>query len=661
MGKKRKRKIVRIVLQVLLALAVVIGALLWQFEREVPRFVRVRLERALSQGLFCLRFQHASVSLFRGITVRNVRVYLKRTLGPPLIQVGTLRLKGRIYVDRPFYTWVRSAEADDFVCQPFMALPKSEKGGINLAEYLRRSTGENDWFSEPMRVSLRNVDVFSIKCHRADFMISAKNSLVTVDAIRLDIRSRGFDEALSGWATFAPTPCEFRSRLQGTLTPEVVEDFIDFLGGETANRIARHAGDYTSPMQVSGEVFWKSSPEEGVPPMQDFSATAHGRDLTYRGVPLRDLKFSVRWTAVPGPARRDRHIAVDPVEIGFQNNESAKVHLSWYPETHATEVRAEGDASPENLARIIWGRVPSILTNFTFQTTPNITVGGRLMPDGFDEKSSLSGAATVADATARGVPLKDVSFNFRLHGDDILDFTNITARAFDGNLAGHVRVADYDNIPNIDVNFALRDANCLKVRRHVLGSDLEGGGTLDAGIDLHGLADSEKLDTLHGSADMKIRGGNLLRIPLFAGLTDFIGRNVPGIDLLVMQSDADVSCALTNGLVAIDNVAVSGNLFSMVATGRCRINKEKMPIDMLAQLRFFHSQSLIGMLARLVTLPVSKMMEFRVTGPIGDPEWSYIGVIDRIRSIFWTREDATKLREETTSQPADDGAGEGSK
>ncbi len=388
--------------------------------------------------------------------------------------------------------------------------------------------------------------------------------------------------------------------------------------------------------------------------------TAHGRDLAYRGVPLRDLKFGVQWVAAPGPARRDRHISVGPIEIGFENKGSAKVNLAWYPETHATHVQAEADTNPEDLARVIWGKVPNILTNFTFQTTPNITAGGRLMPDDFTEKTYISGKAKVAAATARSVPLQDVSFDFSLHGDDILDFTNITARAFDGGFGGHVRVADYDNVPDIDMNFALRGADCLKVRRHFLNSDLEGGGTLDAGLDLHGLADSDKLDTLHGSADMKIRGGNILRIPLFAGLTDFIGRNVPGVDLLVMQSDADVNCTLTNGLVSIDNIAVSGNLFSMVASGRCRINKEGTPIDMLAQLRFFHSQSLIGKLARLVTLPVSKMMEFRVTGPIRNPEWSYIGVIDRIRSIFWTREDATKVKEEAP-KPADAGAGEGSK
>ncbi len=659
MGKRVHRKIVRRLLQALAALVAAVGIVLWQLNREMPRFARVRLQRALSQGVLSFRFEHASLNLFHGITIRNVRIHVKKTLGPPLIQVGELRLKGQYQADRPFYTWIRTVEAEDFVCQPFFDLPESEGGGISLADYLRKSTVENDWFSEPICVSIRNADVFAIKCRRADFLLSAKNSLVKADAIQLDIHSRGFDEALSGWATFAPTPCELRSHLQGTLTPEVVEDFIDFLGGDIANRIARHADNYTAPMQVSGDLLWKSSPEDGIPPIQDFSATAHGRDLTYRGVPLRDLKFGVQWTAEAGEARRNRHISVGPIEIGFANNGFANVSLAWSPVTHATDVRAEGNASPEDLARVIWGKIPNILTNFTFQTLPAIEVSGRVMPDGFSETTLLSGCAKVAAATARGIPLEEVSFNFSLHGDDVLDFTNITARAFGGGLGGHVRVSDIGNVPDIDLDFALGGADCLKVRRHFLNSDLEGGGKLDTRLDLHGLADSDELDTLHGSAEMRIRGGNLLRIPLFAGLTDFIGRNVPGVDLLVMQSDADVNCALTNGLVTIDNISASGNLFSLVASGRCRINKEGIPIDMLAQLRFFHSQSLIGKLARWVTLPVSKMMEFRVTGPISNPEWSYIGIIDRIRSIFWTREDATKLKGET-AKPSD-GAGEGNK
>ena len=633
-----------------------LAAVLWQLDKGVPRFAHVRLERALSQGRFSFHFEHVSVNVLHGVTIRNVRVHTRHTIDPPLITIDKLHLGGRYYLDRPFYTWVKSVEADGFVCRPFLELPKNEHG-FSFAEFLRLCSVENDWLSEPMQLTIRNADIFTVKCDRVDAQVRAEKNQVVVDPIQLQIRSRGFDESLSGWVKVHPAPWDIQARLRGTLTPEVVEGLIAFLGGETANVIARRVDNYTAPLQVSGEVIWKSAADGVSPATQDFRAAASGGGLTYRGVPLRDLRFGVQWYSAPRDGGRERRLSVAPVEFGFEDG-SATLSLAWYPSSHATDLKAEAVAPPEELAQVIWGRVPSVLTNFTFQATPQITARGRLMPAGLAEKSAVFGNATVAAAAARGIPLEDVAFDFGCHDGDRLDFTNITARVFDGTLNGHVRVADYDDDPSLDLDLAVTGANCLKVRRHFLGSDLEGDGSLTCHVGLRGPV--ERRGELTGEAGLEIRGGNLLRIPLFAGLTDFIGRNVPGMDLLLMQSDADVACTLTNGLVTIERVSVSGNLFSLVANGRCRINKEGVPIDMLAQLRFFHSQSLIGMLARLVTLPVSKMMEFRVTGPIGDPEWSYIGLIDRIKSIFWTREDATALEAEQTA-PAADGAGEGSK
>ncbi len=640
LSKPLHRRIARWFRNAFLMLVALLGLVLWQLDRELPSFARVRLERALSQGIFSYRFDHASANLFHGITIRNVRVHLKRTLGPALITIGELRLRGRRYGDRPFYTWVKTIEAEDFVCRPFFDLPESERGGVDLGKYLGHCTIEHDWFSDPVRVSLRNADIFAVKCGQVNFRISAKTNLVTMADIRADIRSRGFDETLSGWATFSPSPCEIRSRLHGTLTPEVLEGLIDFLEGDTANQIARRTDNYSSPLQVSGEILWRSSPTAGVSAEQDFRASVQGGGLTYRGVPLRSLKFGLQWVSAPHDAGRERRLSIGPIDFGFENG-SASVLAVWHPSTHATEIQADGNARPEDLAQIVWGRIPSILTNFTFQTLPNITARGRVMPDGMDEKTFVAGSAAVASATARGVPLEDVSFDFSVHGDETLDFTNIAARVFNGSLGGYVRVADYDTAPDIDLAFTVHDADCHLVRRHFAGNDLEGRGTVDLDIALRGSADPEHLDALAGSSTLRIRGGNIFRIPLFAGLTDFIGRNVPGVDLLLMQSDANAMCTLANGLVAIELIEVSGNLFSLVASGRCRINKDGFPVDMLAQLRFFHSQSLIGKLARLVTLPVSKMMEFRVTGPVNNANWDYIGLIDRIKSIFWSREDAT--------------------
>ena len=54
-----------------------------------------------------------------------------------------------------------------------------------------------------------------------------------------------------------------------------------------------------------------------------------------------------------------------------------------------------------------------------------------------------------------------------------------------------------------------------------------------------------------------------------------------------------------------------------------------------------------------MTLPVSKMMEFKVKGPAEDANWNYVGIIDRIVSIFREDEDVTALPAEEPEAPPD--------
>jgi hypothetical protein len=136
-----------------------------------------------------------------------------------------------------------------------------------------------------------------------------------------------------------------------------------------------------------------------------------------------------------------------------------------------------------------------------------------------------------------------------------------------------------------------------------------------------------------------LHAGALMRIPLFAGLTDFLGRNVPGVDALVMQSNATMPFTVTNGQVRVEQFRLEGNVFSLTADGCCRLTAPGYPLDGVAKLRFFRQKTLAGMLARLVTLPLSKMMEFRVSGPVTRPDWNYIGLIDRLMDTIRNDDD----------------------
>ena len=224
-------------------------------------------------------------------------------------------------------------------------------------------------------------------------------------------------------------------------------------------------------------------------------------------------------------------------------------------------------------------------------------------------------------------------------------FRDISATCYGGAVTGRVDLAfPPGGDDTIDLDLSFRDVHTDPLRVRFDPEAQPSKGRLAGRVALAGPLDSAKLNALHGAAKLSARDAAITRIPLFAGLTDFIGRNVVGVDLLVMQSDSDLSLALTNGLATVERLSIDGNMLSLVAKGKCRIDASGLPVEGVAQVRFFHSRSLAGFLARLVTLPVSKLMEFRVYGPLAKPTWDYIGLIDRLaEATFWPRGDATAV------------------
>ncbi len=84
------------------------------------------------------------------------------------------------------------------------------------------------------------------------------------------------------------------------------------------------------------------------------------------------------------------------------------------------------------------------------------------------------------------------------------------------------------------------------------------------------------------------------------------------------------------------------------------MSTQDMPVELVAQLRLLHSQSFLSKIIHYATFPVSKLLEFRVYGPLRSPSWNYIGPIDRIaEATFWPRGDATEISEGTKSREKD--------
>ena len=133
---------------------------------------------------------------------------------------------------------------------------------------------------------------------------------------------------------------------------------------------------------------------------------------------------------------------------------------------------------------------------------------------------------------------------------------------------------------------------------------------------------------LNGTGDFRLEGATLGHIPLFAGLTDYMQRNVLGVDQLINLSEATMPFAISNGVLRSDHVLVEGGVFSIHGAGAYSFPDDNLDFNVRATL--FKSRTWMGSLFQLVSLPFSKLFEFHVKGSADKPVWSYRSVTDQL-------------------------------
>lgn len=649
----RKKKFFFVLRVAVFGILGVVGLLLWILDRGLPRPVVRRLERELSSGPFAYRFDHASFNLFNGIVLRDARIHVKHGLGAPLLKVDELQLRLRYYRGRPFYFWIYGATAKGLVCQPFDDLPTS--GGASIDPWL----AQQEAWAVPIHITFLDSSIFSVAFQRLDLDLSLRDGDLLLDNIRLGFFSRGFSETLNGNVRVSLSGnLAVHGRLAGTLTPEVIEDVTDFLGGEGAIEYYRYLDQYSSPLDVAGEVTWISAGErEDVSATQDMRVTVKATDVACNGVPLQALSLGLQWLVPPpdSEGRQQRRLTLSPIRCVTAEGKG-DFAVAWYPREHKTELSATSTLPIWDISKIIDIPFPAMFTNFVFQTPPSAELSGRIYGGDLVTNSTLSGKLTSGPVRVYGFDFQNLSARADVEGFRDIHIRDVLAStAYGGDVSGRLDLSfpEDDGDPAFDLDAKIHDIDFGRIRHHLILSDSgRPGGRVDGTLSIHGVASTNRLDTFGGSAKATVRNSLIFRVPVFAGLTDFIARNVPGVDLLFMQSSADLKATATNGLVTVERFNVEGNLLSMVADGKWRLNKAGHPVEGVARIRLFKQRTLAGRLARILIWPVNKMMELRVSGPIADPGWSYIGLIDRVKdATFWSRKDATDLEPEKAPAP----------
>lgn len=266
-------------------------------------------------------------------------------------------------------------------------------------------------------------------------------------------------------------------------------------------------------------------------------------------------------------------------------------------------------------------------------TPPRITVSGVLATDtARSEDTDLRGTIAFTKGAFFDMNVEGVSCNFSYRGDTV-SFDDMRAKGRDGGQYTGRASLRFPGGKLDDATFYI-ESNCrdgsLAELAEALGTEFGGRhGVVNGYSELSGPISTNIYPHLNGRGRINVTDERISQMKLFMGLTDYLAKNVPGVAGLVNQSKASAEYAITNGVITSDNIYIEGDVFTIKAWGSYDIPADNLDFKVTVQL--LRNDTFLSKLVRPVTFPFTKLLlEFRVTGPVENPKWKYVSVLDRI-------------------------------
>ena len=237
------------------------------------------------------------------------------------------------------------------------------------------------------------------------------------------------------------------------------------------------------------------------------------------------------------------------------------------------------------------------------------------------EPSDVRGRITAgAFSFRRRVPARNLSADLRVEGEEYR-FSDIHANLYGGTFHGSACLWPEPDSGDmmLAVTGAVENASAGLVNHDLFGGLEDDPGVVNVRLDAALNVDRDPLRSATGHLSTSVRGARLFRTPLFAGFTDFLSENVPGLDLLVTQDDALAEAVIGNNGVHFKTVRIEGPLVSISGDGSYWFSDY---LDFGFRVHLFKHRTFVGKTLKYLLYPLSKLLEVEVTGPLLDPTWS---------------------------------------
>ncbi len=294
---------------------------------------------------------------------------------------------------------------------------------------------------------------------------------------------------------------------------------------------------------------------------------------------------------------------------------------------------ALSSVDPQAAAQMIHPMIAEIMAPFHFQGPNQTRAAGRI---GF--------VGTDRDAVELTMECQRAGWGFLTPDycsmclsvtEESLEISEIIGGIYNGKFNGAVSFTPgaAPDAPYIfDAVLDAADINFNSLMRERLGRDAAPyEGRLSLQLRLAGPMDAKALDRLAGQGRLRIANGRIFQIPLFGGLSELLGKIIPGLNMVMRQTDVRARFVIRRGKISAEEVLVEGDVFSLRASGDYHLDGR---LDFKVQVNLLRQHTLVSALVRLATLPISKALEFELTGTLADPSWRLAYIPRDLRKIF---------------------------
>ena len=433
--------------------------------------------------------------------------------------------------------------------------------------------------------------------------------LVKVDAILGKGAARG---PARGKVRFRVDTRQYWGEAEGNFDPKELVPIMNAKQTELVRALTFNGPNPQGHIKVHGVI--------GRP--RDFSAEGfvHASNLVFRGASGTYVEAAFTLTnqvmdVSPGLLIRPEGRATGRLVMDFRNE--------------FVDVDASGTMEPYAVAMMIGTKTEKFIRQFRLDDPATIQCKGRIDYSGYDQTDF------VAYATGTHMGLKwmvsdECSFYVRALGTR-LDFTNVQGKAYGGSFAGDAIFTSINEASNVhyDIAGVIKKADFESIIRAFRGKAGAYKGQLSSDFNVSGILGVGRGDTVRGEGKILIEDGYLFQIPLLGGLSQLLSKIYPRLGFAT-QTDFTSTFVIADRKFHSEDAYLEGTVLSVSGSGDYYFNEM---LDVKVQVKLLRKGAIAAVL-RLVTFPVTKLLEFHLTGTAREPKWRPVNLPKELFFIF---------------------------